>query len=419
MMNTPAALNQYLQRHGEPESALLHSLPSISVDYCIAIPCRNERSMFLHHFIQDFEQLNALVIVVVNSPPSQLDQSENNNFITSCKKLFPQALWKHQHLELRARGTLKLLIVERLTNHPIPPEEGVGLARKIACDIACQLYLQTKIKVPWVYSTDADARLPANYFAEDYSQYSPRPSAVVFDFTHIATNDNTGSPAQNQACFEATRLYEASLKYFCKGLNFAGSPYAFYTLGSTLGISLHHYAQVHGFPKRAGAEDFYLLNKLAKVGQVLTQYQICVNILARESRRVPFGTGPAVDKILDHNYCAENYPYYNAGIFVELRLWLELLPQLWQFVSTQHEDVQNLDKILPKPLFAVSQQLKLPVFLQHASQQCKNYEAFERHFHQWFDAFKTLKFVHYLQSHGYPTQGLKQATLQLDTNIKR
>ena len=48
-------------------------------------------------------------------------------------------------------------------------------------------------------------------------------------------------------------------------MKYARSPYAFHTIGSTMAVSANHYAKVRGFPKREAGEDFYLLNKLAKV----------------------------------------------------------------------------------------------------------------------------------------------------------
>ena len=67
-----------------------------------------------------------------------------------------------------------------------------------------------------------------------------------------------------------SRLYEYSLRYYVAGLTYAQSPYAFHTIGSTMAVNAEHYASVRGFPRREAGEDFYLLNKLAKVGSVHT-----------------------------------------------------------------------------------------------------------------------------------------------------
>ena len=53
------------------------------------------------------------------------------------------------------------------------------------------------------------------------------------------------------------------------GWVFAGSPYAFHTIGSTHGRKRGLIMPGSGaFPAARPGEDFYLLNKLAKVGSV-------------------------------------------------------------------------------------------------------------------------------------------------------
>ena len=61
-----------------------------------------------------------------------------------------------------------------------------------------------------------------------------------------------------------------SLRYYVAGMKYARSHLThFHTIGSTMAVRASYYAKVRGFPKREAGEDFYLLNKLAKVGTVL------------------------------------------------------------------------------------------------------------------------------------------------------
>ena len=73
-------------------------------------------------------------------------------------------------------------------------------------------------------------------------------------------------------------------------------------------INAEHYAQSAGFPKLAAGEDFYLLNKLAKIGKIIPLKIINqpIYIQARISNRTPFGTGPALDKIIDNSNNSQN-----------------------------------------------------------------------------------------------------------------
>ena len=103
--------------------------------------------------------------------------------------------------------------------------------------------------------------------------------------------------------------------------------YGFTTIGSLITVNPEHYAKVRGFPKRDAAEDFYLLNKMAKVGAVRSIQAPIVEIEARLSTRVPFGTGPALAKILESGI--EDYLFYHPMVFEELRAFLDGFSSLW------------------------------------------------------------------------------------------
>jgi hypothetical protein len=46
--------------------------------------------------------------------------------------------------------------------------------------------------------------------------------------------------------------------------------------------------------------------------------------------------------------------------------------------------------------------------LAHCRRQGATPAQFLRHFHQWFDGFRSLKFIHALRSSGWPDQTLQQ-----------
>jgi hypothetical protein len=207
----------------------------------------------------------------------------------------------------------------------------------------------------------------------------------------------------------ATQLYELSLRYYVAGLRFARSPYAFHTIGSALAVNARHYAQVRGFPKRDAGEDFYLLNKLAKVGEVqeLASGSDClpIQIQARRSDRVPFGTGAAVNTISDLADPVADYRYYHPAVFSLLKLWLQSWPEIWAEQST------DFDRLIspPRPgskddaynrecLVRSLDGIGTVKALEHAFRQSKDLAHFTRHMHTWFDAFKTLKLIHGLRN---------------------
>ena len=97
-----------------------------------------------------------------------------------------------------------------------------------------------------------------NYF-ELVHQFNSKYSAIVLDFEHIS-DDGLLNKLQY--------YYDFKIRYYHAGIVFAGSDYDYIPLGSTLIADMNCYAQVRGFPKKNAGEDFYLLNKLAKIKPV-------------------------------------------------------------------------------------------------------------------------------------------------------
>jgi hypothetical protein len=299
-----------------------------------------------------------------------------------------------------------LILVDRFSQgHAMPPRSGVGQARKIGCDLALALFQKGHIRSPWIHCSDGDVRLPETYFecVNTRAVDDHRVSALVYPFEHVVTTDTEPDVAL------ATQLYELSLRYYVAGLRFARSPYAFHTIGSTLAVNARHYAQVRGFPKRDAGEDFYLLNKLAKVGEVqeLTSGSDCqpIQIQARRSDRVPFGTGAAVNTISGLADPVEDYRYYHPAVFSLLKLWLQSWPEIWAAQSA------DFDRLIPMPrpgsehdtssrdcLVRSLHGIGTVKALEHAFRQSKDLAHFTRHMHTWFDAFKTLKLIHGLRN---------------------
>ena len=394
------AINKYLDAFAEPEVVFLRDFPTDNpynhqlYKQCVVLPVYNETTESIERLASSMLAAGTLLIVVINQADSNLNIAKNHQFFRQLQS-FGQTTWKHRNLSLIQANPLHILTVDRYTENKIPQNEGVGRARKIGCDLAVELFRQNLVKYPVIYSTDADAHLPANYFQFN-QQLDSDTSARIFDFRHLVDDSVTG---------RATRAYEQAIKYYKTGLEWAGSPYAFYTLGSTVAINMLHYCLVRGFPKRAAAEDFYLINKLAKVGAVRFSPEVTVDIDARLSDRVPFGTGPAVRKIIDQWENGEDYLYYDPDIFLQLKHWLECQSELAQVLITENGD--PLTTIKSKLLQEAAQVMDFARFISHAKKQCSSPKAYLQHFHGWFDGFRTLKFIHHMQANRFPAKKLE------------
>jgi hypothetical protein len=192
-----------------------------------------------------------------------------------------------------------------------------------------------------------------------------------------------------------TLLYDISLLYYACGLDWAESAYAYTSLGSTLAINSDHYAKVRGFPRRSAAEDFYLLNKLAKTGRVRRIGHSPIILSGRLSDRVPVGTGPGIAKIKALENPATEYLFYNPAIFNLLQEFQRALACVWQtpeaMLSTS-EEIRGYCKVM-----------KLDQLISQQHQRQKSKTVFDKFLTDWFDGFKTLKFIHFMRDQFLPS----------------
>lgn len=392
-MGKRSATQHYLRRYAESEINLLSAIPwPQSYRHILCIPAYAETPAFLQRLQTLCAHHKALVVVVINQPDEMSDCPANHElvqFITDRAQL----LHSVEHLSLFDFGGAHLLSVKRYQKSlALPKKFGVGLARKIAADIGVQLISRGIISSRWLHTTDADVTLPRDYFSCTESLSG---AAAVYPFHHHGDLNPITA---------ATLCYQQSLQHYVDGLRWAGSPYAFHTVGSCLAINSDCYCQARGFPKRAGGEDFYLLNKLAKLGPIMALAGTPLLIAARRSQRAPFGTGPAVEKILALSNL-DQFHTYDPEVFVELKEMLRLLSKAWEFLGNESGWYQALSPAARQ----ASESLGLDQLFLHLRKQARNRETAQRHIQHWFDGFRTLKFIHLLQGNYYPPMPLRDA----------
>ncbi len=196
-------------------------------------------------------------------------------------------------------------------------------------------------------------------------------------------------------------LYEISLYYYVDRLKYANSHYAFHTVGSTISVDARAYALVRGTPKRLAGEDFYLLNKLAKTGVVLSAHNDPIELDARISHRTPYGTGTSIDRIQRLSNPLKEYLYYQPAIFELLKTLLARLPLIWDRKTAA--DTFSNDDLL------VQWGLETGAFdeIEKQKRRIKSKHVFVKFLRDWFDGFRTLKFVHYMRDKHYQSQPLE------------
>ena len=377
------SVGKYLQYYAEGDIELVEGLTN-QWQEVICIPAFDESDILLPLLNTLSAEKNLLLILVLNSPASAINTEaklRTQKLGELVKQQFPlqQTLSENCQLLQLNKSASHLLLLE---HYSIPDKEGVGLARKIACDIACKLIHDKKINSTWIHNTDADVTLPTGYFLAS-KELSKDSAAGIFAFKHLKDS--------NPILKNALQLYEYSLFYYVEALKWAGSRYAFHTIGSTLLLNHKTYALARGFPKRVAGEDFYLLNKLRKIGEIESLTEPVITLSGRPSSRVPFGTGPAINKISALNKPNEEYFFYHPKCFQFLKEWLTLLPNLW--LSAELNSLVK-DEILFNSLRMIGAEEAI----SHARNNSTSQSGFVKQLHNWFDAFRTLKLIHNLRN---------------------
>ena len=270
--------------------------------------------------------------------------------------------------------------------HELGNRDGVGLARKIGLDWGLRILAdQDRLTAPLV-CLDGDSRVDERYLSVLHDFFAPTASrwACVLPYAHPIEG------AQEERA--AILSYELYLRYHALHLCWAGSPYGYHAIGSTMACTAEAYAAVSGMNRRQAGEDFYYLQQLAKTGKVEGATGTVVRPSARPSHRVPFGTGRWVQRYLDGE--VGEYRLYHPDSYDVIRRWLQtatLNPERpgKDTLAAARDIHLDLGTFLEKQDFLQSWDR----IVAHASSR----DALVQQFHRWFDGFRTLKLIHHLR----------------------
>ena len=185
-------------------------------------------------------------------------------------------------------------------------------------------------------------------------------------------------------------------------------------MGSCIAIRPEAYAAVRGFPRKNAAEDFYVLDKLAKVGSITRLAGTPLRLEGRISDRVPFGTGKALSDLVSKKKALSGFKLYHPAAFGHLAAWLRVLDAVAESGGRMEAALDELPRGNPffktEALLASLEKMKAIEAMREAIGRSGGDAAtMRRHFHTWFDAFRTLKLVHALRDGGLPSMPWRQA----------
>ena len=361
----------------------------------IVVPSIAE-SQNLPIFIKSLEQNdelelhNTLLLIVVNNSVSSTNEVKEDN-----KKTL-------EYLRnLQTKINLSFVDACSYGKEMDDKNGGVGLARKIGMDLALTKFDYLSITKNIIICTDADCVVDSNYLLEISSDFNRHNyEAAVVNFAHDISGDDEET--------KAIICYEIFLRYYVLGLSFANSDYAFHTIGSTMLCTPEAYVKVEGMNKRKAAEDFYFLEKLAKIYPIGEIKSTFVHPSKRGSWRVPFGTGRSVERYLSN--IKDEYQLYDARPFIVLKNWLEVF---YDNSLTEQNSLIRIAKNIHPSLFDFLNQQDFENFVKKVLLNNKNHSELEKQKHFWFDAFRTLKLIHYLRDEAYPNINMFDAIQEL------
>jgi hypothetical protein len=407
------SVSQYLERHAEPEAkAVLAPGLQGSWGHALVVPAYGEEtSLFpLLGSVPSGPKGDVLIAVVLNaredSPPKI--HAANAAVRERLVQELPEFVTLSESPAIRAHrlssGTL--LVFDRAVPGAFLPEgQGVGLARKIGNDAVLELAAAGRVATPWLHNTDADVLLPRDYFEQLSGVDAAGVGSAIYAWDHRFEED--------PVLAEAGRLYEISLRYYVLGLAWAGSPYAYESMGSALAIPAESYAAVRGFPRKNAAEDFYVLDKLAKVGSIVRLDGTRLLLEGRPSDRVPFGTGRALLDLVGKKNGLERFRLHHPLVFAHVAQWLRVLDAVARSGGSLEAGLAELPSGNPFFRAGVLEEALggMGAFeaVREAIAATKDADALRRRLHTWFDAFRTLKLVHALRDAGFPSMPWRQA----------
>lgn len=414
-------VTKYITQHAEPEARelLKSGFPHRPWQAILTVPLYGE-DYLLGQFLQHLKiaaTIPVLVIFIVNEredSPQRVHES-NARSLEILTQAFKQEHWQRGVFSLGHDEQLSALVVDRSTTQPFPSDQGVGLARKIIGDMAVALWHEGICNHPWISCSDADVLVHKDYFAQQTRAQPNDTAAMVHAYAHIPAPDHRHTPS-----WEALQQYELWLRFYMRGLIAARSPYHYTAIGSMIRFHAERYAEARGFPKRQAGEDFYLLNKLRKLGNVYDLAEPVQKIMDRPSDRVPFGTGVGTQKILDQSARGEQYGMYDPLIFKALHLCLKSVRHMRDGASASSAEAElnvSLHRELTSPIATGCFNFfwhahHIPAQWESACRRSRHASGAWREFNGWFDAFRTLRFVHTLRDQYLPNKSWRDALLE-------
>lgn len=322
------------------------------------------------------------VLVYVNAAPSAGEEELKTNLKTI------------EDIERRKEDTsLPFRLFAFYTGMPAIKGWGAGLARKVAMDEAVRRFNLIDKPEGIIVSLDADCRVSQNYLqalCDDFYKKRDRSACSIY-FEHPLEGDKF-----ERDIYKAISNYELYLRYYYQALRFSMFPEVFHTVGSAFAVRAGTYVKSGGMNRQQAGEDFYFIQKTIPMGGYFYLNNTVVIPSPRMSDRVPFGTGPSINEIINSE--DKRLYTYNPDSFLYLGKLFASVDALYKLDNGKKPEsvISGLDKTLSDFL----EKEKWNDRLREIRANTASLDSFKKRFFSWFNMFKVVKFLNWVHSEG-------------------
>ena len=370
--------------------------PSDDLRLLVVIPCFDEPdiNVTINSVARcDYPGCEVEALVVINGPEGMSAAARDNN-LGVVQQITGWGAGPGRELA-------EWLRVFAIRHENLPVERaGVGLARKLGMDEAVARVGRTSQADGLIISLDADCEVASNYLVQINEKFSDHPGCpgMSIYYEHAVPGHH------NNPLHAAIIDYELHLRCYVAGQRLARFPYAFHTVGSAMACRASSYAEQGGMNRRQGGEDFYFIQKLAALSGYRALNSTTVYPAARLSNRVPFGTGPAMQNLLN---AAESQETFSPEVYAELQAFCRLV------LDSPPDRLMSGTEYLPETLQAFLQQQEFPARLAEIQSNVASAANFRKRVFRWFNAFRFLKFAQFASRESHPKVPVADAALQI------
>jgi hypothetical protein len=377
---------------------IIKTNPSDGLVMTVIIPSYKEPDLFnAIHSLASCDTLEGLVEIIIIINYSDQDQTE---IINNSRRTYQEI-----------SDWIKSFSSEKILIHPILieriPEKiaGVGTARKIGMDEALWRFHLLNKKDGIIVNFDADAVCTPDYLKaieEYFKKNFDSPGASIY-YEHKTEGD-----AFPEKVYRSIIKYELYLRYYILALRYSHMPWSYHTLGSSFAVKALDYMKQGGMNRRKAGEDFYFLHKIIPLGNYGEINSTCITLSPRPSDRVPFGTGAAVNRLIEDD--CDDYYVYNVQSFIDLLEFNNAIPR---FFKASDNVISNLTDSIPVSVLDYLRSQNYLEKIREINENCTTLDSFMRRFYSWINGFWVLKWLNTIHADTYKKESVRTCVIKL------